>query len=92
MIDGGSKMNASTKNNGKKDEEQIQAMMTELHKQADAAGEHLLVHMGKMSDGILKPVIKKMLKHEIAHRGGCPKDCQLLPSLERLKREYGIND
>lgn len=85
-------MNATQPDNNQNDDEWIQKLIAEEQRRADAAGVHLLEHMAHENGDILKPVIVKTLKHAKAHRNGCPDDCKLQASLERLKQRYSISD
>jgi len=66
-------------------EKWVQEFMAKQQKLADAAGMHVLEYMAQSEGSILRPVITKLLGHELAHRDGCPTDCAFEASFNRLK-------
>lgn len=60
-------------------------------KRADAAGMNIIEYQMQAEDGILKPVIIKLLKHQKAHPKTCPADCAFQASINKLKEQYSTN-
>jgi hypothetical protein len=68
--------------------EQIEQLWADEQQRADAAGMNIIEYQMQANDGLLKPVIIKILRHNKAHPDTCPPDCAFHASLKRLKEQY----
>ncbi len=71
-------------------EKWIEHLWSDEQKRADAAGMNIIEYQMQANDGLLKPVITKLLRHNKAHPDVCPPDCAFQTSLKLLKEQYSI--
>lgn len=71
-------------------EEWIEQLWADDQKRADAAGMNIIEYQMQANDGLMKPVIVKLILHNKAHPDTCPPDCAFQTSLKRLKEQHGV--
>lgn len=71
-------------------EEWVEQFWTDEQKRADEAGMNVIEYQMQANDGLLKPVINKLLLHNKAHPDTCPPDCAFQASIKKLKEEYSV--
>lgn len=71
-------------------EEWMERLWADEQKRADAAGMNIIEYQTQANDGLMKPVITKLLLHNKAHPDTCPSDCAFQASIERLKEQHGV--
>lgn len=57
---------------------------------AAAVGKNVYQYIIDISNGEMKPVLVKMLRHQLAHPNECPEDCAWQAVIRNLKKHYGI--
>jgi len=70
--------------------EQLEQFWTDEQQRADAAGMNIIEYQMQANDGLLKPIIIKVLRHNKAHPDTCPADCAFQASIKRLKNKHDI--
>jgi hypothetical protein len=71
--------------------EQIERFWADEQQRADTAGMNIIEYQMQANDGLLKPVIVKLLRHNKAHPDTCPADCVFQSSIKELKEQYSVN-
>ena len=83
-------MTDTTTNEAQPKQEWLTQFWADEQKRADAAGMNIIEYQMQANDGLLKPVIIKMLRHNKAHPKTCPPDCVWQESIKKLKKEFDV--
>jgi hypothetical protein len=89
LSEGGARMTDIT-TKAPQTEEWIEQLWSDEQKRADAAGMNIIEYQMQANDGLLKPVITKLLRHNKAHPDTCPSDCAFQVSIKKLEEQYSI--